>query len=248
MSHEFNTPLNAILSYAEMVKEEMEEDDVSSYIADLDRIHHSGLDLKNVLNGILQVISVESNSLQVTLQTFPFKQLMDDVQALIEPQIAINNNSMKVEYAEEIGEIMSDFAKLQKILFHLLDNAAKFTKDGTITILISKVHHDNQDWVNIVIQDTGIGIAEEELDIVFKVFTQADSSVTREYGGLGIGLTIVKAFGDLLGGKLKLESKQNQGTTVYYEFPADGIQPEEGLWWPQSIDLTVDCDYFTSWQ
>ena len=227
MSHEFNTPLNAILCYAEMVKEEMEEDNVRTYLASLENIHQSGLNLKNVLSGILQVISIESKSLQIEWQTFPFKELMNDVLGFVEAQVKANKNTMQVEYAGEIGDIRSDFGKLQKILFNLLDNAAKFTKAGTVMVVIRKVQHRNQDWVSIVIRDTGIGIAEEQLELVFKVFAQVDSSTTREYGGLGIGLTLVKAFGDLLGGRLKLESKQNQGTTVYYEFPAEGVQPEE---------------------
>ena len=227
ISHEFNTPLNAILMYSEILKEDMEEDGVHAYLATLANIHHSGLNLKNLLSGILQIISIEAQSLQIEWQVFPFRKVMDSALNLIESQMAANQNRLQVEYADEIGDISSDFAKLQQILFNLLDNAAKFTKAGNITILISKIHHTNQDCVDIVIRDTGIGISREQLDVVFKVFAQADSSTTREYGGLGIGLTIVKAFSDLLGGRLQLTSDQDQGATAHYQFPIDGIHTKE---------------------
>ena len=227
MNHEFNTPLNAILLYSEMVQEEMEDDGVRTYLESLENIHSAGLNLKNLLHRILQVIHIESESLQVEMRTFPFKQLMDQALSLIEAKVATNKNRLRVEYTQEIGEIRSDFSKLQQTLFNLLDNATKFTKAGTIVVIIGKVQHDKQDWVEIIIRDTGIGITQEQLDLVFRVFTQADSSKTRAYGGLGIGLTIVKAFSDLLGGHLRLESEKNKGTTVYYEFPADGVAPEQ---------------------
>jgi len=119
-----------------------------------------------------------------------------------------------------LGRMQSDFMKVRQGLLNLLSNAVKFTQTGTITFQVSRENRFCRDWVIFSVTDTGIGMTEAQQNKIFQVFTQADSSTTRQYGGTGLGLTISKRFCRMLGGDISVVSEYGIGSTFTIELPA----------------------------
>jgi CheY-like chemotaxis protein/anti-sigma regulatory factor (Ser/Thr protein kinase) len=129
-------------------------------------------------------------------------------------------NTLAIERGRELGVAYQDLTKVRQTLFNLLSNAAKFTHDGTITLLVDRVEQGGVDWLILAVSDTGIGIAADKIEHVFEEFSQADGSTTRDYGGTGLGLAISRRFCELLGGDLTLHSKVGEGSTFTVRIPA----------------------------
>jgi signal transduction histidine kinase len=126
----------------------------------------------------------------------------------------------------DVGAVRTDKVKLNQCLLNLLSNAAKFTKQGTVTLSIAALERGNGPWIAFAVSDTGIGMSPDQLSKLFAPFSQADASTTRQYGGTGLGLSISKAFAELLGGSLAVESAKGKGTTFRLLIPAD-LQVQE---------------------
>ena len=145
--------------------------------------------------------------------------LLAQVGVAVEPLARRNGNSLIVSCDPSIGEISSDPVKLRQILFNLLSNAAKFTRDGEITLSAEIETVGEKKWVNLAVSDTGIGIEPEKFDKLFDAFTQADSSTTRRFGGTGLGLAISRRYCELLDGEIAVESKPGEGATFTVRLP-----------------------------
>ena len=129
-----------------------------------------------------------------------------------------NDNRLVIDCPVDIGSLRTDVTKLKQSLINLLSNAAKFTKQGDVTLKISReTSEDGQPWVKIAMSDSGIGMTEEQVGRLFQAFTQADSSTTRNFGGTGLGLTITKHFCTMLGGKIDVVSTPGKGSTFTVE-------------------------------
>ena len=225
MSHELRTPLNAIIGYSEMLIEDA-EDENEDFIPDLDKINNSGKHLLGLINDILDLSKVESGKMELFIEEFDLKKIIEEVEATIKPLVEKNGNKLIVEYKTDIEKISADLTKIRQILLNLLSNSAKFTKDGTITISVvnSKV---NKHAVDFNISDTGIGMTPDQVDKVFKPFTQADEKTTRKFGGTGLGLTITKMFAEMMGGDINLKSKEGEGTTFTVTIPTKVSDPKK---------------------
>ena len=225
MSHELRTPLNAIIGYSEMLIEDA-EDENEDFIPDLDKINNSGKHLLGLINDILDLSKVESGKMELFIEEFDLKKITEEVEATIKPLVEKNGNKLVVEYKTDIEKISADLTKMRQILLNLLSNSAKFTKDGTITISVvsSKV---TEYAVDINIIDTGIGMTSDQVDKVFKPFTQADEKSTRKFGGTGLGLTITKMFAEMMGGDINLKSKEGEGTTFIVTIPTKVSNPKK---------------------
>ena len=225
MSHELRTPLNAIIGYSEMLIEDA-EDENEDFIPDLDKINNSGKHLLGLINDILDLSKVESGKMELFIEEFDLKKIIEEVEATIKPLVEKNGNKLVVEYETDIEKISADLTKMRQILLNLLSNSAKFTKDGTITISVisSKV---NEHAVDFNISDTGIGMTPDQVDKVFKPFTQADEKTTRKFGGTGLGLTITKMFAEMMGGDINLKSKEGEGTTFTVTIPTKVSDPKK---------------------
>ena len=225
MSHELRTPLNAIIGYSEMLIEDA-EDENEDFIPDLDKINNSGKHLLGLINDILDLSKVESGKMELFIEEFDLKKIIEEVEATIKPLVEKNGNKLVVEYKTDIEKISADLTKMRQILLNLLSNSAKFTKDGTITISVvsSKV---NEHAVDFNISDTGIGMTPDQVDKVFKPFTQADEKTTRKFGGTGLGLTITKMFAEMMGGDINLKSKEGEGTTFTVTIPTKVSDPKK---------------------
>lgn len=218
MSHELRTPLNAIIGYSEMLMEEAEEDHLNS-VGDLKKINHAGRHLLDLINDILDVSKLEAGKTTIYLEKFDVPSMINYVKDIISPNIQKNNNKFHLEFPENIGEMYSDFMKLKQGILNLLSNAAKFTENGTISLIIEETKIRNREFIRFSVKDTGCGITPEQIEKLFKPFTQADSSTTRKYGGTGLGLTITKQFIEMLGGLVHVESKAGLGSTFSITLP-----------------------------
>ena len=215
MSHELRTPLNAIIGYSEMLMEEAEEDGLNTYSEDLNKINSSGEHLLTLINDILDLSKIEAGKMELHLEEFKFEKHLSQIEATAKPLVEKNGNKLVIEKPDSIENLTNDQTKLRQILFNMLSNAAKFTKKGTVTLAISKDDND----IKFAVRDTGIGMNEEQLGKVFEEFTQAETSISKDYGGTGLGLPISKKMTEMMGGKMDVESKEGEGTTFSITIP-----------------------------
>ncbi len=220
MSHELRTPMNAIIGYSEMLAEEAEDDGLDAMIPDLEKINSAGKHLLALINDILDLSKIEAGRVDLYLERFELAQMLTEAVSTVNPLITKNNNELVTEFDSDLGQIRADLTKLRQALFNLLSNAAKFTKEGTVTLAAERQRRDDGDWVLLSVSDTGIGIPADKLDHVFEEFSQADDSTTRNFGGTGLGLPISRRFCQMMGGDITITSELGKGSTFTIELPA----------------------------
>ncbi|MGI9331291.1 MAG: response regulator, partial [Gammaproteobacteria bacterium] len=220
MSHELRTPMNAILGYSEMLMEEAEELEQTEFIPDLKKISQAGTHLLALINDVLDLSKIESGKMEIFPEEIDVAGLIDEVIATAHPLVEKQQNRLVVERDENLGKAHQDLTKVRQTLFNLLSNASKFTENGTITLKVSKQTKQCDEWLSFAVSDTGIGIPEDKLEHIFKEFSQADESTTRDFGGTGLGLSISKRFCQMLGGEMKVESVMGEGSTFTILIPA----------------------------
>jgi PAS domain S-box-containing protein len=220
MSHELRTPMNAIIGYSEMLAEDAEDEGHDEMVPDLEKINAAGKHLLALINDILDLSKIEAGRMDLFLETFDLRQMLDEAVATVMPLIAKNENELETDFADDLGNVRVDLTKLRQALFNLLSNAAKFTNNGTITLAAKRETRDGDEWITLGVSDTGIGIAEDKLDAVFEEFSQADDSTTRDYGGTGLGLPISRRFCQMMGGDITITSELGKGTTFTIELPS----------------------------
>ena len=225
MSHELRTPLNAIIGYSEMLIEDA-EDENEDFIPDLDKINSSGKHLLGLINDILDLSKVESGKMELFIEEFDLEKVLNEVSATIIPLVEKNNNSLNLTINTETKSISADITKIRQILLNLLSNATKFTNEGEIDITVDD-NPENTLLLDFKVSDSGIGMTPEQVDKVFKPFTQADEKTTRKFGGTGLGLTITKMFAEMMGGRIALSSIINEGTTFTVTIPKFVIDPKK---------------------
>jgi two-component system, sensor histidine kinase len=209
MSHEIRTPLGAVLGFAELLMESsISEAEKLAYMQTMKR---NGQLLSNIIDDILDLSKVESG--QITLESIELSvnELFADIISAFEPLASSKKIALNIEYAPHVPRfIKTDPVRLRQILTNILSNAVKFTNSGSITIRISKM--DSK--LIIRVSDTGLGISPQQVKNLFLPFSQADSSITRKYGGTGLGLALSKKLARLLGGDLTLvHSELKKGST-----------------------------------
>jgi signal transduction histidine kinase len=227
MSHELRTPLNAVIGYGELVQEDVAEAGLDHCVDDLEKIVASSKHLLGLINDVLDVAKIEAGKVELLQEEIDVAELIRDVASAVEPLVSRNGNTFALETADDVGTIVSDSTRLRQILFNLLSNAAKFTKNGKVSLIARRRPRDGADAVEFVVADTGIGMTAEQQEHVFDSFRQADASTTREYGGTGLGLTITKHFAELLGGRVSLSSAPGRGSEFTVSIPATASAPSD---------------------
>ena len=221
VSHELRTPLAAIIGYSELIQEQLEYDDFDDLERKVDRILTSGMQLLRLINDILDLSKIEAGRMEIQPERFRLEMFVNDVLMTAEPLMLKKNNQLKL--AGEVmtwGEIVADEARLRQVLINLLGNAAKFTQDGTITLLVERDwQEDGGEWVRLAVRDTGIGIPEKQIKLLFKPFSQVDPSMTRRFEGTGLGLAISQHFCQMMGGYISIESEEGVGSTFTVNLP-----------------------------
>ena len=221
MSHELRTPMNAIIGYSEMLMEDAQDDGNEDTVSDLKKIHSAGTHLLSLINDVLDLAKIESGKMDIYLETFDIPGMVNDVASTIDTLVKKNGNQLKVELDESIGEMRADITKVRQALFNLLSNAAKFTHEGVIALLVRSEQQNGVDWIRMSVSDSGIGIPPEKIDHVFDEFSQADESTTRDYGGTGLGLPISRRFCQMMGGDITVESTLGEGSTFMIRLPQE---------------------------
>jgi signal transduction histidine kinase/pSer/pThr/pTyr-binding forkhead associated (FHA) protein len=220
MSHELRTPLNAIIGYSEMLQEEAEELGVSELNGDLQKIQAAGKHLLALINDILDLSKIEAGKMELFLENFGLSGLLDEVVTTVRPLMKKNNNALLFEPKENLGSMHADVTRVRQVLFNLLSNASKFTKDGKVSLAVDKSNENGSEWITFRVSDTGIGMTSEQVGRLFQAFSQADASTSRKYGGTGLGLVISLRFCQMMGGTITVESEPNSGTVFTVKIPA----------------------------
>lgn len=219
MSHELRTPLNAIIGYSELLQEELKDIEQDEFIYDLDRILSAAHHLLSLINDILDISKIEAGKMKLYYEKIDLHLLLTDVMNTVKPLIKKNNNQFVRKTSEEINTMYGDVTKVRQILFNMLSNAAKFTKDGTVTLHTELFEQENKPHIRFQISDTGIGMTEEQIAKLFQAFTQADASTTRQFGGTGLGLAISRHFCQMMEGDIHVESQFGVGSTFTVWLP-----------------------------
>ncbi len=220
MSHELRTPLNAIIGYSEMLQEEAQDLGHEHFVPDLKKVHGAGKHLLALINDILDLSKIEAGKMELYLETFEMKNLLEDVRATIHPLIEKNQNTLRVSYPADLGPMHADVTRVRQVLFNLLSNASKFTEQGEVTLEVSREDGEDGDTIVIKVADTGIGMSPDQLSRLFQAFTQADASTSRRYGGTGLGLVICRRFCQMMGGDVTVESTLGRGSVFTVTLPA----------------------------
>jgi len=220
MSHEIRTPMNAILGFSDLLSSD--EYDANEKIEFIEMIKSSGRLLLNLINDIIDISKIEAGELKIQKASFPIVELLDETYQTFKQQLERNNKSqvkLILNKRESIKDklIITDRLRLQQILTNLLSNAMKFTSEGQIEFGVLCINGEFEFYV----RDSGIGIPENKLEVVFERFRQADDSHTRLFGGTGLGLAITKHLTALLDGKIWVESIVDKGTVFYFTLPAN---------------------------
>lgn len=216
MSHELRTPLNSTLILAKLLSENKKKNLTDEQIKYAETIYRSGNDLLNLINDILDLSKVEAGKMLVNPEIIDLESLIVSMELLFRP-IA---NDKKIDFKLHIEnmarkDIITDRTRLEQILKNFLSNAFKFTAKGSVSFSISSV--DN--LISFSITDTGIGIAENEQEVIFEAFRQADGTTNRKFGGTGLGLSISKELAGLLNGEIKVASQKSKGSTFTLLIP-----------------------------
>ncbi|MCV6638951.1 ATP-binding protein [Candidatus Albibeggiatoa sp. nov. NOAA] len=219
MSHELRTPLNAIIGYSEILQEDAQAIGEEGFVSDLIFINSAGESLLSIVNDLLDISKIEAGKMTLYPETFDISAVIQEVAKTSESIIVENNNQLHIDCPSQVGEAYTDLIKFRQCILKLLDNAAKFTHSGQIELSVQIENYETKNWLVCEIKDNGIGIDEEKMGHLFEIFTQVDTSTTRQYGGTGLGLAITRHFAHLMGGDVSAQSELNQGSIFTLRIP-----------------------------
>lgn len=234
MSHELRTPMNAIIGYTEMIIEDMEDSDDHGFIPDLKKVTSAAKHLLNLINDILDISKVEARKMVLNFSPVNKELLLQEINSLVHPMMEKNNVTFTMEIDADLPEFVSDEIRLKQCLVNLLSNAAKFSRDKSVLFNLSSFLEGGDIWIRFSVQDTGIGMTEEQQKKLFKPFSQASDETAKNFGGTGLGLYLSKCFIEMMGGRIYVSSVANQGSTFTIELPAKRESRES-----QVIDLNA---------
>ncbi len=217
ITHEMRTPLHAVLGYAQAALEELRfcTSDLRPVPEYLDRVRTAAKELLARINEILELARVEASKTEVRWQATELRPLFEQALETVRPLAMRNGNTLTLEVAGGAPRVVTDPDKLAHIALNLLNNACKFTRSGIITL---HVQADNTALV-VEVEDTGIGIPEDRLEMIFEPFRQVEMGDTRPFGGTGLGLTITRRFCELLGGAVTVTSDLGRGSCFRVRLP-----------------------------
>ncbi len=219
MSHELRTPLSAILGYTEILAMHLREPD---NLVNVEAIRRNGEHLLALLNDVLDLSRIEAGKLSIFPQKFSLVAFVSDIFALLENRAHAKDIQLRVEYQDKVPELIeSDPMRLKQILINLVGNAIKFTEKGSVEVVIRAIRKSaEQVDIEFCIRDTGVGIPQEQLQLIFDAFEQGDTSITRRFEGSGLGLNISQRLARLLDGSIAVQSEVGYGSTFTFTFPA----------------------------
>ncbi len=221
MSHEFRTPLNAILGFADILKDKPGED-IEKSRRYADNIVRSGRSLLNMINDLLDLAKAEAGKLKLHITKTSIADLCKSLAVFFSPITEKQMLKVKVHVEDNIPIIHTDAGKVQQILYNFFSNAIKFTPEGGKISIDARMLDDKT--IRIAVADTGCGIPDDQIDHVFEKFRQVDGSITRKGAGTGLGLAISTELAHLLSAKVSVESELGVGSTFYLDLPITNLQ------------------------
>ncbi len=229
MSHEIRTPMNAILGMTQLADRTNDVNELKAYI---DSIKSSSSQLLSIINDILDISKIESGKLELNSTVFSIERLIIKVCSLISERATQKGLHINIHGGDNLRlRYTGDDVRISQILTNLLSNAVKFTSDGgDIYITVDEIsRNENNAILEISVRDTGIGMTKEQIERVFNSFEQADGSISRRFGGTGLGLTISKTLVELMGGSIKIESEPQKGSTFTFTLTLNCADEEEAI-------------------
>jgi signal transduction histidine kinase len=221
MSHELRTPLNAVIGFSEILLEGVELDGKKGHKkVDLERINSAGKHLLSLVTDVLDLSKIESNLIELKIEKFDLNEMVHEVIANVQPMVAEKGNKLVVKCPSGLGMVSTDQTKLRQAALNLMSNAAKFTENGTIILSVQRRKSQAGDWIEIQVQDSGIGIAQSDIGRLFQNFGQANSATSSKYGGTGLGLALSQKFCALMGGGISATSQLSHGSCFSIRVPA----------------------------
>ena len=215
MSHELRTPLNIILGYSELVVEKLEERGDVDDAADVHKIRSAGLHLLGLISDVLDLSRIEADRIELRPESFDLGVLVRELGPMFRPLAMRSNTTLTVDAPTEPLPVRLDPIRVRQILGNLIGNAVKFTQDGQVSLRVSA----GADDLEIIVEDTGIGIPADKLEQIFEPFVQVDSNFTRRYEGTGLGLAICRRLCKLMGGSLTVRSTPGRGSAFILRLP-----------------------------
>ena len=217
MSHELRTPLNSSLILSKLLADNADGSLSDVHVRYAKTIQASNHDLLNLINDILDLAKIESGKVETEIEPVLLTHLLDPLRLTFEPIAGEAKVAFRVEVADDVpGTVITDMLRAQQILKNLLSNAFKFTRAGEVTLQVTT---SDDGKLRFAVQDTGIGIAEAQQQVIFEAFRQADGSTSRQYGGTGLGLSISRELARLLQGAITVVSAPDKGSTFTLELP-----------------------------
>ena len=214
ISHELRTPMNGIMGLTEvLLLTELDEEQLDYATT----VRDSADSLMSLINEILDFSRLDAGKMVLNPAPFDLRSTVNEVIALLSTQAAAKNLRMSVQFVDDPPcTLVGDEGRIRQVVTNLLGNAIKFTHEGRIDVRLECLERKGDHaTIRLAVTDTGIGIAADKLDLIFEKFTQADGSMTRRYGGTGLGLTIVKQLIEMMGGVVGVESREGEGSTFW---------------------------------
>ena len=229
MSHELRTPLNAIIGFSEILKDydQTMDDRQEKYLMNIET---SGRNLLQLVNDILDLANVNSDNLELEKDDISIPQVLEDIRKLGHPFAAQRRIWLEVEPVGSLPLIEADESKIKRVLYNLVSNAIKFTPEGGRVTLRAEA---KKGFVKISVEDTGIGVSEEDQEKIFTMFQQLDSAHTRKFEGTGVGLALSRSLVEMHGGSIWVESKLGQGSKFIFTLPTKEGRHRDYDWKPE---------------
>jgi signal transduction histidine kinase/DNA-binding FrmR family transcriptional regulator len=219
MSHELRTPLNAIIGLTEMMVTNATRFGTEKAMEPLQRVNRAGTHLLGLINQVLDLSKIEAGKLELNPQTVQLVPLIDEVVGTARQLADQNKNRLTAEVPDDLGSLTVDPMRLRQVLFNLLSNACKFTKEGEVRLKAKRVA-DGRDWIEVSVSDTGIGMTAEQQAKLFEEFSQADKTTAQRFGGTGLGLAITRKLARMMGGDVTVTSEPGKGSVFTVRLPS----------------------------
>jgi signal transduction histidine kinase len=211
MSHELRTPLNAIIGLTEMMVTNAARFGTEKALEPLQRVNRAGTHLLGLINQVLDLSKIEAGKLELNPQTVQLARLIEEVIGTARQLADQNKNRLTAEVSDDLGSLTVDPMRLRQILFNLLSNACKFTKNGEVKLKARRLV-DGPNWIEVAVADNGIGMTPEQQAKLFEEFTQADATTAQRFGGTGLGLAIARKLARMMGGDVTVTSEPGKGS------------------------------------
>ncbi len=236
MSHELRTPLNSIIGYTDLLLDRVDGEINEEQEKSITKVHSNAINLLNLINDILDISRIESGRIELNLLAVNVEEIIQETVSALEPLVASKKLKIKAEFERDLPPVCADPDMVRRVVTNLLDNAIKFTTEGSITIHARISERVNETglptkMVEVCVTDTGIGIREEDLGKLFGKFKALDAPATSQHKGVGLGLNICKGLVEMQDGTIWVRSKYGEGSTFCFTLPVktDAVKRTEKL-------------------